>query len=227
MTLISTPITAEMVRGALELEPTEYGVLPHRLPARARAQNTDGQLAMSESKPAGVRVVFRSRATAIELVTRPTKMVYAGAPPVPDGVYDLVVDGVLTAQGSVAEGNILTHDWATGSSELTPGPTGTLRFDGLSADDKNIEIWLPHTETTELVALRTDVPVAAVPDQGRRVWLHHGSSISHGSNAGSPTATWPVLAATLGEVELINLGFGGSAFWIRSPRGRSGTLRRT
>ncbi|WP_112244750.1 SGNH/GDSL hydrolase family protein [Kribbella monticola] len=211
MTLISTPITAEIVRGALELEPTEYGVLPHRLPARARAQNTDGQLAMSESKPAGVRVVFRTRATEIELVTRPTKMVYVGAPPVPDGVYDLVVDGVLTAQGSVAGGNILTHDWATGSSELTPGPTGTLRFDGLPGDDKDVEIWLPHTETTELVALRTDVPVEAAPDRGRRVWLHHGSSISHGSNAGSPTATWPVLAAALGEVDLINLGFGGSA----------------
>jgi hypothetical protein len=29
----STPITTEIVRGALELEPTQYGVLPHRLPA--------------------------------------------------------------------------------------------------------------------------------------------------------------------------------------------------
>ena len=43
------------------------------------------------------------------------------------------------------------------------------------------------------------------------MWLHHGSSISHGSDAASPTTTWPALAAALGGVELINLGFGGSA----------------
>jgi lysophospholipase L1-like esterase len=43
------------------------------------------------------------------------------------------------------------------------------------------------------------------------VWLHHGSSISHGSDAASPTTTWPALAASLGGVELINLGLGGSA----------------
>ena len=43
------------------------------------------------------------------------------------------------------------------------------------------------------------------------MWLHHGSSISHGSDAASPTTTWPALAASLGGVELINLGLGGSA----------------
>ncbi|WP_244204066.1 GDSL-type esterase/lipase family protein, partial [Streptomyces tricolor] len=48
-------------------------------------------------------------------------------------------------------------------------------------------------------------------DRGRRVWLHHGSSISHGSDAASPTTTWPALAASLGGVELINLGLAGSA----------------
>ena len=43
------------------------------------------------------------------------------------------------------------------------------------------------------------------------MWLHHGSSISHGSNAASPSTTWPALAAAAGGVELVNLGFGGSA----------------
>ena len=43
------------------------------------------------------------------------------------------------------------------------------------------------------------------------MWLHHGSSISHGSNAESPSTTWPALAASAGGVELVNLGFGGSA----------------
>ncbi len=90
---ITTTVTADLLRGALDVERTEHGVLPHRLPARARAQNTDGQLAMAESQPSGVRLSFRTRATAVELDTLPTKRTYVGAPPRPDGVYDLVVDG--------------------------------------------------------------------------------------------------------------------------------------
>ncbi|GCB44973.1 GDSL-type esterase/lipase family protein [Streptomyces sp. NL15-2K] len=208
---ISTPITADLLRGALELERTETGVLPHRLPAWARAQCADGQLAMAEAQSSGVRLVFHTGATAVELDTLPTKRAYVGAPPLPDGVYDLLVDGRLAGQGSVTGGNTLTIDMATGTAERQPGPPGTLRFTDLPEGVKDVEIWLPHTEITELVALRTDAPVEPAPDPGRRAWLHHGSSISHGSNAASPTTTWPALAALLGGVELINLGMGGSA----------------
>ncbi|MFI1199950.1 GDSL-type esterase/lipase family protein [Streptomyces sp. NPDC020883] len=210
-TPITTPITADILRGALDLERTEHGLLPHRLPARARAQCADRQLAMAESQPSGVRLVFRTRATVVELETRPTKRVYLGLPPRPDGRYDLLVDGRPAGQASVSGGNTLTLDMTTGAARQESGPTGTLRFTDLPDRVKQIEIWLPHDETTELVALRTDAPVEPVPDQGRKVWLHHGSSISHGSDAASPSTTWPALAASLGGVELINLGLGGSA----------------
>ncbi|MFB7629788.1 GDSL-type esterase/lipase family protein [Streptomyces sp. NPDC056149] len=210
-TLITTPLTPDLVRGALDLEHTAHGLLPHRLPARARAQYADGQLAMAESQPSGVRLAFRTRATVVELETLPTKRVYVGAPARPDGVYDLLVDGQLAGQHSVFGGATLTIDMATGTFEHQPGPTGTLRFAELPDRVKDVEIWLPHNETTELVALRTDAPVEPAPDRGRKVWLHHGSSISHGSDAASPTTTWPALAASLGGVELINLGLGGSA----------------
>jgi hypothetical protein len=208
---ITTPITADLLRGALDLERTEHGVLPHRLPARARAQCADGQLAMAEAQPSGVRLVFRTRATSVELDTLPTKRVYVGAPPRPDGVYDLLVDGRLAGQSGVTGGNTLTIDMTTGTAETRPGPAGTLRFTGLPDGVKDVEIWLPHNEITELVALRTDAPVEPLPAGGRKVWLHHGSSISHGSDAASPTTTWPALAASRGGVELINLGFGGNA----------------
>ncbi|MBQ0878827.1 MULTISPECIES: GDSL-type esterase/lipase family protein [Streptomyces] len=209
--LISTPLTPDLVRGALDLERTRHGLLPHRLPARARAQNTDGQLAMAESQPSGVRLALRTRATVLELDTLPTKRVYAGAPPRPDGVYDLLVDGRPAGQGTVAGGNTLTIDMTAGTASLEPGPVGTLRFPELPPGDKTVEIWLPHNETTELVALRADAPVGPAPDPGRRVWLHHGSSISHGSDAAGPTTTWPALAASLGGVELVNLGLSGGA----------------
>ena len=209
--LITTPITANLLRGALELEQTAHGVLPHRLPARARAQCADEQLALAEAQPSGVRLVFRTRATAVELDTLPTKRNYVGAPPRPDGVYDLLIDGRLAGQAGVTGGNILTIDMTTGTTDIRPGPAGTLRFTGLPGGDKDVEIWLPYNETTELIALRTDAPVEPAPDRGRRVWLHHGSSISHGSDAAGPTSTWPALAAALGGVELINLGLSGNA----------------
>lgn len=160
--LTSTPITEELLRGALELERTAHGLLPHRLPARARAQNTDGQLVMAEAQPSGVRIVLRTRATLVELDTLPTKRVYVGAPPRPDGVYDLLVDGRLAGRTGVSGGNTLMIDMAAGTAESRPGPVGTVRFSGLSAEVKDVEIWLPHNETTELVALRTDAPVEPV-----------------------------------------------------------------
>ncbi|GAA2781782.1 SGNH/GDSL hydrolase family protein [Streptomyces rameus] len=205
------PLTTGLVRGALELERTAHGLLPHRLPARARAQCADPQLALVESQPSGVRLVFRTRATTVELDALPTKRVYAGLPPRPDGVYELLVDGRPAGSASLTGGSTLTIDLSTGSAEHRPGPVGTVRFTGLPDAVKDVEIWLPHNETTELVALRADAPVEPVPDRGRRVWLHHGSSVSHGSDAATPTTVWPALAASLGGVELINLGLGGSA----------------
>ncbi|MET8331229.1 SGNH/GDSL hydrolase family protein [Streptomyces sp. NPDC005181] len=155
--------------------------------------------------------LLRGALDFVELDTLPTKRSYVGAPPRPDGVYDLLVDGRLTGQASATGGNSLTIDMTTGTVEQTPGPAGTLRFSDLPDDVKDVEIWLPHNETTELVALRTDAPAEPLRHGGRKVWLHHGSSISHGSDAASPTTTWPALAASLGAVELINLGLGGSA----------------
>ncbi|MEU4652403.1 SGNH/GDSL hydrolase family protein [Streptomyces sp. NPDC023723] len=203
--------TPGLLRGALDLERTAYGLLPHRLPARARAQCADPQLALAESQPSGVRLALRTRATTVELDTVPTKRVYPGAPPRPDGVYDLLVDGVPHGRATAAGGHTLTVDLGTGATEHRPGPAATLRFTGLPDHDKDVEIWLPHNETTELVALRADAPVSPVPDRGRKVWLHHGSSVSHGSDAASPTTTWPARAALLAGVELVNLGLGGSA----------------
>lgn len=213
----ATPVTPALLRGWVELEDTPHGILPHRLPAWARAQWADPQLLMVERQPAGVRLRFCTAATIVELEALPTKRVYAGMPPRPDGVYDLVIDGRLAGQGSIPEGKIVRIDlarWSAGgrpADHAEAGTPGTLRFDGLPAGDKTVEIWLPHDEATELVALRSNAPLAPCPERARTLWLHHGSSISQGSNALHPTGTWPAVAAALAGVDLLNLGFGGSA----------------
>ncbi|GAB3430411.1 SGNH/GDSL hydrolase family protein [Actinophytocola sediminis] len=193
------------------MERVERGLRPHRLPAWALAQSPDPQLAMVEAQPSGVRISFRTRATAVELDAVATRRVHAGLPARPAGVYDLLVDGRLAGQGSVPGGNTLTIDLSTGTTDHQTGPVGTVSFSGLPDTEKDVEIWLPHNEVTDLVALRTDAPLAPATRTGRPVWLHHGSSISHGSNAASPSTTWPALAAAQGGVELINLGLSGSA----------------
>jgi len=207
----NTSISLELLRGALELEQTDRGLMPHRLPARARAQCTDPQLAMAESQPSGVRLVFHTRATAIEIDVLATRYIYAGVPPRPAGVYDLLIDGQLVRQCSAAGGDTITIDIAAGTASKRSGPASTVRFIDLPGHDKKVEIWLPHNEITELVALRSNAGIRPDTDRNRRVWLHHGSSISQGSNGDSPTAIWPALAASRGNVDLINLGFGGSA----------------
>lgn len=206
--MITTPLTEALVRGAAELEATARGVRPHRLPARVRERFPDPQLMTAESRPSGVRVVMATEARAIELVLHPSSFSYRGVAR-PRGAVDLVVDGELVASERLDGGDHAEVDMTTGAREFHGGPPFTARF-ALAAGEKVVEIWLPHNEVVDLVALRTDAPVRPA-DRNRRTWLHHGSSISSGSNADTPARTWPAVAARRGEADLHNLGFGGSA----------------
>jgi hypothetical protein len=209
--LRSHPIVPALVRGHAELERTADGWLPHRLPGRARAQNTDAQLAGAERQPSGVRLAFRTAATVVELETHRSRTALAGVPDRPDGTIDLRLDGELVRQARTAGGDLLQVDLATGARTAHPGAPATVRFADLPPGEKAVELWLPHHEETRVVALRTDATITPTGDDGRRRWLHHGSSISQGSNAASPSTTWPAVAAALGGVELTNLGFSGAA----------------
>lgn len=207
--MLSTPLTAQFLHGAAELERTARGLRPHRLPDRVREQFPDPQLLMAEGQPSGVRVVLATSARSVSLVTHPLRVAYHGADR-PRGAVDLVLDGEPVAGSVLDGGDLIEADLETGATEFRPGPPHTSTFDGLPAGDKIVELWLPHNESVELVELRSDAPVAPV-EPARRIWLHHGSSISHGSNAATPTQIWPAVAARLGGVGLRNLGFGGSA----------------
>lgn len=201
----------ELVRGAPVLERTPHGVRPQRLPEWALDQAHDDRLTVAARQPAGVRLVFRTAATVVELDVLATKLVYAGAPPRPRGSYDLLVDGRLAGSAGTDEGTTVTVDMATGGTTEHAGVIDTLRFDGLPARAKEVQIWLPHNEATEIAALRADAAIERAPATGGPVWLHHGSSISHGSNADGPSTTWPALTAVATGADLTNLGFSGNA----------------
>lgn len=210
MTLINHDLTADLIHGAMELEHGAAGLVPHRLPAWARARNDDPNLAMAESQASGVRLAFRTSASRVVLHALPTRRSYTGMPARQSGVYDLLVDGVLDQQQVSMGGNVLHIAFSPPSMTLEQGGAQDIGFDGLPSGQKTVEIWLPHDETIELVGLSADAGIVPVPPQGRR-WLHHGSSISQGSNAASPSGIWPAVAARAAGLDLVNLGFSGSA----------------
>ncbi len=206
---VSLTDLAALVRGAAETERTPRGLRPHRLPAWVGRQLGDPQLAAMEAQPSGVRLAFATTATTVEVVLHPTRLAYRQVER-PRGAVDLAVDGVVLASEPLTGGDAVETDLATGASALLAGAPQTVAFAGLPAGEKAVEVWLPHNESVEVVALRADAP-ARPAAADRPVWVHHGSSISHGSNAATPSGIWPVVAARLGGVDLRNLGLGGSA----------------
>ena len=208
--MITTPITTDLVRGVCELEETPRGLRPHRLPSWVRRQFPDGQLLSMETQPAGARLRFLTTATRIELVTHPTYVAHRGIER-PRGIVDVYVSGELIRREQLAGGDGIIVDLQTGQSAFKTGSSHTLEVSGLDSDVKPVEIWLPHNEIVELVELRSDAPLKT-EEETRPRWVHHGSSISQGSNATAPSETWPSIVARRADVDLTNLGFGGSSF---------------
>ena len=206
--MITTPITAAYVRGVAELEPTDRGVRLHRLPAGVREQLPDGQLLAMEGQPSGARLVLRTDATTVELVSHATRVAYRGADRA-RGCFDVYVDGELASRDVLDGGDAVVVDLTTGSTAYEPGPAHTTTV-ALPEGTHRVEVWLPHNESLDLVELRSDAPLEE-DVRPAPLWVHHGSSISHGSNAAAPSETWPAVAARLSGVELRNLGLGGSA----------------
>lgn len=204
------PITSNLIHGALDMETTERGLVPCRLPGWAREQ-ADGQLLSAQAQPAGVRLAFRTASTSVELSAHRTYPAFRGVAPRADCHFDIVIDGRLDRHVETSGGTRVTIDPASGSVEVDEGPTQTIRIDDLPRGDKTVEIWLPHYERIELVELRADEPVEPVDFDSRPRWVHYGSSISQGSNATAPTRTWVARVAREAGLELTNLGFSGSA----------------
>ncbi|MEU6001042.1 MULTISPECIES: lipase [unclassified Streptomyces] len=200
------------IRGALDLESTPTGVMPRRLPAWTTEQYQNPSVYGVTVMPSGVRLVFRTDARELEFdVLTSTGQLDGDPHPRPTGMLDLLVDGVLTERRRAPVGNVLRMAGPGTEQRLIPGDPGTVRYTGLPAGMKTVELWLPQQTPTELVALRADGDVLAPLPDGRRRWVHHGSSISHCIEADGPTGTWPAVAAALAGVEVINLSQAGNA----------------
>ncbi|MEI3865646.1 GDSL-type esterase/lipase family protein [Microbacterium sp. CCNWLW134] len=207
--MIDATLVPDLVLGAVEIEPTERGLRPHRLPRHVRERDADPQLTLMEAQPSGVRLRFVTSATVAALELHTTRVAYRGFAR-PRGAVDVVIDDTPAGTHVLSGGDALELDMQTGATTLVTGAPDTVEVSLPGEGEKTVELWLPHNEQVDIVSLRTDAPVRSAPSTDP-VWLHHGSSISHGSNAATPTGIWPVVAARRAGVRLQNLGFGGSA----------------
>ena len=207
------PLDEIPIMGALEVERTPTGLAPRRLPAWTRPQLPDDLTRVMVAMPAGVRLAFTTTATTIELDAMLSMFVRPGANERPIA-FELLVDGKVVSRVETLDGNRIAFDLTRNRFELLDGEPARLRFDDLPAGSKRCELWLPHNATVELRAFRVDDAADfGPPDPARERrprWIHHGSSISHCAEAPTPTTTWPAIVALRADVDLLDLGFGGS-----------------
>ncbi len=198
------------IPGALDLSPAADGLAPRRLPAWTRAQMPDPALELMASMPSGVRLRLRLAGRRVELDVVETGLRFPGRDR-RASAFDLLIDGDLVARRLADAGPTLAIDASTGSLTVTmdPGEASRVVFDDLPAGDKVVEIWLPHTATVQLRALRADGVGPPPAATSQRSWAHYGSSISHGMEADGPSETWPAIAARAAGVNLTSLGFAG------------------
>lgn len=207
------PLDDIAIIGALDLEHSSTGISPRRLPAWTRPQLPDDLSRVMVATTAGVRLVFSTSSTAIELDALPATFERPGATERPIA-FELLVDSEVVSRRETTGGSKIRFDLSRNRFDLVDGEPLTVRFDDLGHGVKDCELWLPHGSSVELRGLRVDddatfAPVAPATPRKRR-WIHHGSSISHCIESPTPTTTWPAIVALGANVELLDLAFGGS-----------------
>ncbi len=199
---------AVRIAGIVDLESTPTGIVLHRMPAWARRQHNDVALSLMETMPSGARIEMSTDATCLELDVQLT-LIQLGNDPGPAATFELIVGGQITDEQTTRSGTLIVIQPVTGAIEFRPGGPTTIRFDGLPAREKRIEVWLPQASAVHLIELRANGRVAPPEPSSMRKWVHYGSSISHCLEAVRPTGAWPAVAARLAKVDLQSFAFAG------------------
>lgn len=193
------------VQGALHVERSADLIRLSRLPAWTRAQSPEPAFDLMAAMTSGVRLVFATTSSIVELDMIETGLQFAGEARRRADV-EIYADGNSDAR-SLTAGHTIVVDEA--EVAFVAGRATTLRFE-LAAGPKRVVIWLPQSACCEISGLRLDqTALLEQASSDARVWAHYGSSISHGMEAAGPSRSWPALAARTAGVELVNLGLAG------------------
>ncbi|WP_368497662.1 GDSL-type esterase/lipase family protein [Herbiconiux sp. A18JL235] len=204
---------AATIAGALDLELSDDGVRPWRLPPAAR-RYAPPALALMAEFCAGVHLRMLTAAPTITLEVTVTRLQQRGASAAPAvAPFVAVVDGRPSDRVDVDEGVLVReHDDRSLHREDGARSIVALRLSEATAPaPRLVEVWLPADAGVVLHSVGAASALLPAPVDERPRWLHYGSSISHGGSAGTPLGTWPRLAAARLGVVGVNLGFGGNA----------------
>ena len=97
----------------------------------------------------------------------------------------------------------------TGSASTSTG-AGTSSRTRTSTADQRVIIYLPEGMKPTITALEAaDGTIGPAPAQPR--WLAYGDSIAEGWTASGPAGAWPAIAGRQYALDVVNLGYAGSA----------------
>ncbi len=213
MQLVPQPSLRELIRGATAIEAVAGGLAPVRLPSWTRAQQFDDWIERWSAQSLGVSLVALTAASRVEIDLELTRILPAGeAQALFPASLVAELDGVVVARVPVEAGPVV-RTLPDRSAELIEGPavTAELELGPSTGEERTLRIWLPHNGRSVLRAVRADAPLHPAPEDGKPVWLHHGSSVSHGLEAVDPLGPWPQQAARALGMELRNLAIAGNA----------------
>jgi lysophospholipase L1-like esterase len=209
--VLSPDEIAPFLRSALNLTRKEDYLEPARLPASALAQSPDPGVSLTARMTSGVRLAFETNSPFVALDVFETALQYVGEPR-RASTFDLTIDGEFAGRAETSTGTTIVLDVTKvpPAVRIVRGEPSIIRFEGLSPNNKAVELWLPHAAMVRLRGLHI-AKDAQIRETRRsaRAWAHYGSSISHGMEAEGPSETWPVVAARKMGLELIHMGFGG------------------
>lgn len=202
------------IDGALEIcvDASDKSVRPVRLPLWCfdRFALCDYESMCSVvSSCSGVRVRVCTSSDTLRLKVRCTRVDFGELPGLVNDVV-AVVDGEVRSRVK-PDVDVIKHINKEGSkaTDELVRESSTLEFVDLGTDMKTVTIWLPPAMIIDLLGIEASTPVSPANTDDRPVWVHYGSSISHCHTVGSPLSVWPVEAARLSDLNLVNLGFSG------------------
>ncbi|KRN25894.1 hypothetical protein FC75_GL002027 [Lacticaseibacillus camelliae DSM 22697 = JCM 13995] len=184
---------------------TSAGPLLDRVPETVFAQ-LDEPATHTSSDASGVELRFVMNAPTVTLM--------------------LAVEKAAEAQVAYIRYGTFPGTWSASSRILTPQkatitiprPVNLFRLQALARqqhlafDPAVVRVCLPYCRNY-FYGVSGDVAVPAPTQMPQRTYLAYGSSITHGSLALNPFATYPQLIADRFNADLLNFGFPGSA-WL-------------
>lgn len=178
-------------QGAISLRQLDDRVMPWRLPHDALDLYPPQVLQERAAMPAGVRLSFMSDTTSVS------------------GNIAWFLDPSYATPEDKHSVDVYCDGESYGT--LILGEDGSFHIGGLPANEKLVELWLPHYAECKVGALELDDGASLSHYKDTRPkWVTYGSSITHCRAAESTSNTWPAIVAREAGLNLTDLGYAGN-----------------